>query len=107
MRSTWNQSTVGDRVHVCHVPDVVDVLGEVFWNQYICLATWNELRSLLSVPWIALKQRNRLGELGSKEGIKQYRNLIFGPPPLDADVLCSDSQPSLGWECQTQGDIRA
>ena len=30
--STWNRSTVGNRVHVCHVPDVVDVLGEVLWN---------------------------------------------------------------------------
>ena len=35
--STWNQSTVGKRVHVCHVPDVVDVLDEVIWNQHIVL----------------------------------------------------------------------
>ena len=35
--STWNRSTVGNSVHGCHVPDVVDVLGEVLWNQYIVL----------------------------------------------------------------------
>ena len=48
--SSRNQSTVGNRVHVCHVPDVVDVLGEVLCNQYICLAAWDRRRSLLSVP---------------------------------------------------------
>ena len=35
--SSWNQSTVGNRVHVCHVPDVVDVLGEVIWDLYTVL----------------------------------------------------------------------
>ena len=35
--SSRNQSTLGDGVHVCHVPDVVDVLGEVIWLQCIVL----------------------------------------------------------------------
>ena len=34
---SWNRSALDDGVHVVNVPNVVDVLHEVIWQQYIVL----------------------------------------------------------------------
>ena len=51
--SSWNQSALDDGVHVVSVHDVVDVLGEVIWQQYIVLqCRFNEKYLLNVLGWL-------------------------------------------------------
>ena len=80
--SSWDQSTSDCWMYFTYIPDVVDVLGEDIWQQYIVLlCRTKEITSWC--PWIALKYRKCLEELG----FKQYWNLFFGPPPFAKKVI--------------------
>ena len=86
--SSWDQSTSDYWMYFTYTSDVIDVLGEVLWQQYIVLqCRINEVTSGMS--WIALKYRNCLEELGFKTRLKPF---FFGPPQFAR----KDIQSSIG-----------
>ena len=63
--SSWVQSTSDSWMYFNYISDVIKKLGEVLWQQCIVLQ-WGSTRLPPECPWIALKYRKCLEELGLK-----------------------------------------
>ena len=73
----WDTVLLGSDCNVFKfnsIPDVVDTLGDILWQQYMILQWW--IHNISS--WMSWKYRKCLEELG----FKQYWNLFFWPPPF-------------------------
>ena len=80
---SWDQSTWNCWMY----SDVIDVLGEVLWYQYIGLQC-RSTRGPSECSWMALKNRKCLEELGVQAILKPF---------LGSFSLCQTSYPIVNW----------